>query len=196
MLTPGGSVPLGTLGFVNAGLELKNQIDKNEMPEPDYIFVASGSAGTVAGMALGLKLAKLKTKIVAVKVSTFIGYEGTIRLAEETRNMMYSFDRSIPQVSIDNIIYDTGYFGEGYAKSTKEGLDAIEIIKKTQDIELEVTYTGKTLAALIGFVGKKKEKIKDKTILFWNTFNSKDFSEETKKLNYKDLPEKLHWIFE
>ncbi|MCG3221545.1 MAG: pyridoxal-phosphate dependent enzyme [Candidatus Heimdallarchaeota archaeon] len=196
MLTPGGSVPLGTLGFVNAGLELKNQIDKSKIPEPDYIFVACGSAGTVAGLALGLKLAEIKAKIVAVQVSSFIGYEGTVKLAYDTRDMMFKFDKSVPEVKIDNIIFETDYFGEGYAKPTEDGLAAMELIKKTQKMELESTYTGKTLAALIGFANKKHNSIKKQTILFWNTFSSRDFSEDLKKMNYRDLPKNLHWIFE
>ncbi|NPD88583.1 MAG: pyridoxal-phosphate dependent enzyme [Asgard group archaeon] len=187
MLTPGGSVPLGTLGYVNAELELKNQIDKNNIPEPDYIFVACGSAGTVAGLALGLKLAEIKAKIIAVQVSLFIGYEGTVKLAYDTRDMMFKFDKSVPEVKIDNIIFETDYFGEGYAKPTDEGLAAMELIKKTQKMELESTYTGKTLAALIGFANQKHNSIKEKTILFWNTFNSRDFSEILKKMKYKDF---------
>ena len=196
MLVPGGSVPLGTLGFVNAGLELKKQIDEEIIPEPDYIFVASGSAGTVAGLSLGLKLAELESKIVAVQVASLLGYEGVIKLAENTRQFMHLYDKSIPEIKLDNIIFETDYFGEGYAKPTKEGQEAIEIIKKTQNLELESTYTGKTLAALLGFVKKKREKIKDKTILFWNTFSSRDFSKEMKEIDYKNLPRKLHWIFE
>jgi D-cysteine desulfhydrase len=196
MLVPGGSVPLGTLGYVNAGLELKRQIVEEKIPEPDYIFVACGSAGTVAGLALGLKIAEMKTKIVAVQVASFIGYEGTVKLAYDTREYLYKYDSTIPEVEIDNIIYETDYFGKGYAEPTEEGLAAIELIRKTQELELEHTYTGKTLAALIGFSKKKHEEIKDETILFWNTFSSRDFSDLLSVLNYKDLPKNLHWIFE
>ena len=42
----GGTTPLGILGFVNAALELKNQVDNGEMPEPDHIFLACGTTGT------------------------------------------------------------------------------------------------------------------------------------------------------
>lgn len=196
MLVPGGSVPLGTLGFVNAGLELKKQINEDKIPEPDYIFVACGSAGTVAGLALGLKLAKMKSKIVAVQVASFIGYEGTIKLAYETRDYMFKYDSSVPEVDIDNIIYETDYFGKGYAEPTEEGLEAIDLIRRTQELELEHTYTGKTLAALIGLTKKNYDEMQEKSIMFWNTFSSRDFSDILTSLNYKNLPKKLHWIFE
>ncbi len=56
MIVPmGGSSPLGAVGFVNAAFELQEQILKGEISEPDYIYVASGSMGTAAGLILGLK---------------------------------------------------------------------------------------------------------------------------------------------
>jgi 1-aminocyclopropane-1-carboxylate deaminase/D-cysteine desulfhydrase-like pyridoxal-dependent ACC family enzyme len=55
-IPPGGSSPVGVTGFVNAALELKKQIMNGEMPEPDYIYVASGTMGTANGLTLGLKI--------------------------------------------------------------------------------------------------------------------------------------------
>ncbi|MHA2094355.1 MAG: 1-aminocyclopropane-1-carboxylate deaminase/D-cysteine desulfhydrase, partial [Candidatus Hodarchaeales archaeon] len=55
-LPAGGSTPLGVLGYVNAILELKDQIDSGLLPEPGYIFVAAGTTGTMAGIELGLRL--------------------------------------------------------------------------------------------------------------------------------------------
>ena len=38
-IQPGGSSPLGIVGYVNAALELKEQIDAGLLPEPDRIYV-------------------------------------------------------------------------------------------------------------------------------------------------------------
>jgi len=65
-----------------------------------------------------------------------------------------------------------------------------------ENITLEPTYTGKTMAALVGNAKKEKLKLKHKTILFWNTYNSRDFSEILKSMDYHDLPKELHWVFE
>ncbi|MBD3350118.1 MAG: pyridoxal-phosphate dependent enzyme, partial [Candidatus Lokiarchaeota archaeon] len=62
----GASTPLGTLGFVDAAFELKEQVKSGEVAEPDYLFVADGSTGTTAGLTLGCELAGLKTKIFGV----------------------------------------------------------------------------------------------------------------------------------
>ena len=61
----GGSSPLGTIGYINAAFELKEQIMRGEIPEPDFIYVAAGTCGTAAGLIIGLKAAQLKTKVIA-----------------------------------------------------------------------------------------------------------------------------------
>jgi len=65
----GGSSPLGVIGFVNAAFELKEQILKGEIPEPDRIYVASGSLGTATGLMLGLRAADLKSRLISVRVT-------------------------------------------------------------------------------------------------------------------------------
>ena len=192
----GGSTPLGILGFVNAALELKDQVNNGEIPEPDYIYTACGSMGTAAGLTLGIKLAGLKTIIYGIKVSESPNINGIIRLAKNGWNLLVKNDKSIPKITYEHLQLDGGYFGDIYGKPTKECLEAIKMLKEMENIHLEPTYTGKTMAALIGNAQKEKEKLKDKTLLFWNTYNSRDFSEILKKMDYRNLPKELHWVFE
>ncbi|MEM1414786.1 MAG: pyridoxal-phosphate dependent enzyme, partial [Myxococcota bacterium] len=65
----GGSSPVGALGYVEAGLELAQQIQARELDEPDAVVVALGSGGTVAGLSVGLAAAGLTTKVVGVRVT-------------------------------------------------------------------------------------------------------------------------------
>ena len=53
LILPGGSVPLGCVGYVEAGLELGRQVAAGEVPEPSHVVVALGSGGTAAGLLLG-----------------------------------------------------------------------------------------------------------------------------------------------
>ena len=192
----GGSTPLGILGFVNAVLELKDQINNGEIPEPDYIYTACGSMGTTAGLALGIKLAGLKSIIYGIKVSNSPNIDGIIRLANKGWNLLVKNDKKIPKITYEHLQLDGGYFGEHYGKPTKECLEAVKLLKEIENIPLEPTYTGKTMAGLIGNAQNEKMKLKDKTILFWNTFNSRDFSEILRTMDYHDLPKELHWVFE
>ena len=69
ILPAGGSTPLGVLGYVEAGLEIAGQVEAGELPEPSHVVVAIGSAGSAAGLALGLRLAGLRTRVVGVPVT-------------------------------------------------------------------------------------------------------------------------------
>ena len=73
VIPPGASMPLGTLGYVNAGLELAAQVAAGELPEPARIYVALGSGGTTAGLLLGLRLAGLRSQLCPVMVTRMGG---------------------------------------------------------------------------------------------------------------------------
>ena len=197
-IPPGGSMPIGTLGFINAALELKKQVDDGEIPEPEIIFVACGSSGTAAGLLLGVKMADLKTRIHTVQTSypIYSSLKTIRRIAKKTHKLMSNFDKTIPEISYESLSFDRDYFGGVYGLPTTSGIEAINIVKNKEGIKLEATYTGKTFAALLGFVRAHKEDVKNKTILFWNTYNSRDFSDILPTLDYHKLPEEIHWVFE
>jgi D-cysteine desulfhydrase len=66
VIATGGSSLRGVLGFIDAGLELADQIRRGELPEPARIYVAVGTGGTVAGLAAGLSLAGVRSLVVGV----------------------------------------------------------------------------------------------------------------------------------
>ncbi|MFN8672491.1 MAG: pyridoxal-phosphate dependent enzyme [Candidatus Sericytochromatia bacterium] len=90
LVIPGDSNPLSNLGYVNCIFELKKQIEENILEEPDYIFVSSGSCGTTAGLLAGIKLANLKSKIIAVRVAEPIvaNKKNIIKMAYKTINFI------------------------------------------------------------------------------------------------------------
>ncbi|MCX7046279.1 MAG: pyridoxal-phosphate dependent enzyme [Candidatus Sumerlaeota bacterium] len=150
----GGSSALGALGFVNAALELAEQIRAGEAPQPARIFVAAGTCGTLAGLALGCKLAGLRTRVAGVRVTpeSVASKSKTVALTEEMTQLLRSTGASIPEearIREENFDLLDGYFGEGYGHSTLECRKAVALMKETEGIALETTYTGKALAALI-----------------------------------------------
>jgi 1-aminocyclopropane-1-carboxylate deaminase/D-cysteine desulfhydrase-like pyridoxal-dependent ACC family enzyme len=198
LIPPGGSSPLGVIGFVNAAFELKEQIANGEMLEPEYIYVACGTMGTAAGLTLGLRVAKLKSRVVSVRVTgeKFVNTRGMLKLINKTNSFIHSLDASFPtfEFSVADVDIRHNYFGKRYALFTKEGMEAVSLIKDREGIKLEGTYTGKTLAALID--DAKRGKLQHNTALFWNTLNSRDFSEAISNLDYHDLPRCFHRYFE
>jgi len=196
MVPVGASNALGTLGYVDAMIELKRQVDSGEAPMPKYIFVAVGSCGTYAGLLLGKKLLDLDVEIRGVKVTQMkmTNVKNIVELANGALNLLREHSRDIPDVEVSekDVILEENYLGAGYGFPTLEGLKAILLLEKTEHIDLEPVYTGKTLAALIDFV--KKEN--DGPVLFWNTFSSVDFSDTLKKLDIQKLPRKIRKLIE
>ncbi|HUX99983.1 MAG TPA: pyridoxal-phosphate dependent enzyme [Candidatus Deferrimicrobium sp.] len=202
-LPGGGSSPLGVVGFVNAAFELKSQIE-NGVEKPNYVFITCGSLGTMAGLLLGFKLANLDINLIGVRVvpkifslynRTFSYANAVRKLAKKTLKYLRKRDESIPNVRFQEkpLVLDEYYGGE-YGKITPEGVDALELMKKTENILLDTTYTAKCFAGLINFV--KQKDIMDKMILFWNTYNSREISDlKSPDITYRDLPKSFHKIY-
>jgi D-cysteine desulfhydrase len=169
----GGSSWVGTLGFVNAGLELAAQVKQGELPEPGKLYVATGTMGTAAGLALGLALAGLSTEVQAIRVSdTGISNErGLLRLILKTATMMQMADDSVPGDLADRtrIRLRHSYFGDGYAHSDARTDNAVRLARDQLGLELETTYTGKAMAALLDDLASAGP---GDEYLFWYTYNS------------------------
>jgi len=168
----GGSSWRGTVGFVAAGLELADQVAAGEIPQPDRIYVGTGTMGTAIGIALGLAIAELDTEVHAVRASvTEITNEHLMQnLTEKTVTMMRRLDDSVPAdlASRTNIKLRNSFFGGGYAHTTPEAEDAIAFANEQLDIKLESTYTGKAMAALLADL--REPGAESLNILFWNTY--------------------------
>ena len=63
----GGSVPLGSLGYVNCAKEIAHQAQKLDVAF-DAVVSAAGSGGTYAGLTLGAKLFLPGTRSIGIGV--------------------------------------------------------------------------------------------------------------------------------
>ena len=180
LIPGGGSSPPGVLGFVNAALELADQIRDGVLPEPQSIFIAFGTGGTAAGLSLGLQLAGLKTKVVAVQVIARLiaNRPRLMMLTSSTAHYLTSRgDQTARPASIGrNLEVRQGYVGPGYGHPTEEAERAVEVFMKEEGVKLEFTYTGKAAAAFLA-----EAKTNTAPLLFWNTYSSADISSWVKK---------------
>jgi len=174
LIPPGGSNWLGAVGFVNAGLELAAQIAAGETEEPARLYVANGTMATAVGIALGLALAGKKTEVHAIQVTEdFVSSpESMHRLLTKTAFVLHRLDPAIPPdlAAQANYRFRTGFLGDGYAKSNDTTDAAIALARSQLAIELEATYTGKAMAALLQDLG---EQAGIGSVMFWNTYNSR-----------------------
>jgi D-cysteine desulfhydrase len=168
----GGTSPLACLGHVNAALELKQQIDAGLLPEPDYLFVALGSLGTAAGLAVGCKLAGLRTKIVGVVVSYrwYCTAARWARLARRTHRLMGRHDAGVPELDLpkSELRVIASALGKGYAQFTESSVDLARELRAAEQIELDGTYTAKTLDGAMQFIDR--HRLHDRVHLFWHTY--------------------------
>ena len=199
LLWAGGTSPLSTIGYVNAAFELKGQVDAGLLPEPAYIFGATGSMGTTAGLIVGARLAGMKSRVVGVQVSmdSYANVKSIVSLANKTAGLMRKHAPSVPKMRFTAADFDLelDFFGGEYGRVTPEGIAAVDLIKETEGISLETTYTGKTLAAMLDFV-KKDKSLNGAPILYWHTYNGVDFSRElAQDHDYTKLPQEVQWCF-
>ncbi|MEU8524929.1 MULTISPECIES: 1-aminocyclopropane-1-carboxylate deaminase/D-cysteine desulfhydrase [Streptomyces] len=148
-LPPGGSAPIGVLGYVEAGLELGEQVVAGRLPAPRHIVTAVGSGGTVAGLALGCALAGLRARVIGVVVND------TLPLA--TRDLTRLADRAAAVLRKRGAAFDTpqlrltatrDYLGGGYGHPTAQAADAADTAEAA-GLRLDPVYSAKAFAAAL-----------------------------------------------
>jgi D-cysteine desulfhydrase len=171
ILFPGGSSPLGTLGWVGGGLELAGQIAASACPQPDEIYLAYGSGGTAVGLALGLAIAGVRCDVVAVRVATRLAGNGRYasHLARRTYALLSRRGDLGPMPPL-RLRFEHRFVGEGYGYPTAAA-DAAVSCARASGVPLEPTYTGKALAALLAAARKDRG---GRTRLFLDTYSSID----------------------
>ncbi len=185
----GGSSWRGSVGFINAGLEFAAQIKAGDLPRPARVYVATGTMGTSAGLALGLALSGLDIEIQAVRVTAeIVANEFALhRLMNKTATMLHAIDPAFPAdlAQRTRVRFRNEFVGDGYARTNDATERAIEVARNELGMSLESTYTGKAMAALLHDVSTGF----DEPVLFWNTFSSRELKiDENLEPNYEHLP--------
>ncbi|MBU5294119.1 pyridoxal-phosphate dependent enzyme [Anaerosalibacter bizertensis] len=157
----GGHGPIGTHGYVKAYEEIENQ-RKDLNIDFDYIFLASGTGTTQAGLVIGNKLYENKEKIIGISVA---------RKEERGKKVIYDSvceyikAKNIPlDISEDDIIFLDSYIGEGYGDIYGNVLDTIKNVAKTEGVLLDPIYTGKAFYGMLSYLENKN--LKGKNVLF------------------------------
>ncbi len=162
----GASVPLGALGFVEAVQETAAQLQAMSV-RPNYIFHASSSGGTQAGIVAGCQLFGLdNVRVIGVSPddpAESISAE-VVRIIDGTGELL-----GLPPGTLRHeVTVLDGFIGPGYGLDTPESVAAVKLLAHTEGILLDPVYTAKAMAALIDWVRRGRLTEKD-TVLFWHT---------------------------
>jgi L-cysteate sulfo-lyase len=164
----GGSNPLGALGYVNAALELTYQMNEAGL-KATHLVLATGSAGTHAGLIAGLKIFNSPLKVIgfgvrapkekqeqmvfdlACKTAAMLGHEGVVQR--------------------EDVFADCNYVGAGYGLPTEGMVEAVKMLAETEGLLFDPVYTGKGLSGLIDWV-RHGRFTKNDTVIFLHTGGS------------------------
>ncbi|QDI07980.1 D-cysteine desulfhydrase [Klebsiella electrica] len=157
----GGSNALGALGYVESALEIAQQCEG--AVELSSIVVASGSAGTHAGLAVGLEQLMPGAELIGVTVS---------RKAADQLPKVVALQQAVAnslelQATARIQLWDD-YFAPGYGTPNDEGMEAVKLLAQLEGILLDPVYTGKAMAGLIDGINQKRFK-DEGPILFIHT---------------------------
>lgn len=164
----GGSNITGAMGFVNAIKELKEQLTEQNLTI-DYIFFASSSGGTQAGMILGLELYKLKSKLIPINIDK--DETNGISLEKVVLNIVNEGSKLLKINKIytsDVIPLVRDYDKDGYGVLSENEKTTIKELARKEGILLDPVYTGRAFNGMLDYF--KKGKIPTKSnVLFWHT---------------------------
>ena len=172
IIPAGGSSWLGTVGFVDAALEFAAQLEALDVKAPVRLYVANGTMGTIAGLALGFALTGADVEVHAVRVTSaaYANPEATHRLMQRTVRMLRRIDPGFPETlsSRARIRFRDEFAGDGYTRPTLASREAIAVAHERLGLELENTYTAKAFAAVLHDLARTD----DACLAFWNTYNA------------------------
>jgi D-cysteine desulfhydrase len=149
VIAAGGSDPLGTLGYVDAALELAEQVAAGECPLPGTVHVAAGTLGTTAGLALGFAIAGVPTHIRATRITRRLltNRLALRRLVVRTGKLLQSAGVPVPTadqvLSRVSLVHDQ--IGAGYGHPTPAA-EACTGQLAHLGLTLDPTYTSKAAA--------------------------------------------------
>ena len=147
----GGSNPVGALGYVDCAQELVAQANRQGLVI-DCIVHATGSAGTQAGLAVGLKANNCRIPLLGISVSagSDLQEEKVFRLAGQTAEFT-----GVPGIiERGDVVCNSDYVGDGYGIPTEAMNSALLLLARLEGLLFDPVYSGKALAGVIDLVGK------------------------------------------
>lgn len=161
MIPVGGSNALGALGYVESALEIAQQCEG--AVELSSVVVASGSAGTHAGLAVGLEQLMPNVELIGVTVSRSVADQKPKVVA-----LQQAIASELELTAAADILLWDDYFAPGYGTPNEEGMEAVKLLARLEGILLDPVYTGKAMAGLIDGISQKRFK-DEGPILFIHT---------------------------
>lgn len=151
LIPGGGSNEIGALGYVSCAYEMLAQFDAQGL-DVGWIVLASGSAGTHAGLLAGLHAAGSDIPVMGISVRQ--PRERQIAAVHKLAAATAAQLTDTP-LSLEKTLIDDGYVGAGYGLPTEGTIAAINLIARKEGVLLDPVYSAKGLAGMIGLTEQK-----------------------------------------
>ncbi len=193
-ITGGGHGNIGTQAYVNCYEEIKDYEDRTNT-KFDYIFFASGTGTTQAGLVCGQILHDDDRQIVGISIArknprgrdvvldSIREYLADENVQSKLHDELTKDKDRLEELIQKKTIFLDDYTGDGYGKESAEIEDTIKDCIIRYGMPMDSTYTGKAFLGMKKYI--KENKIEDKRILFIHTGGTPLYFDDLNTLNRK-----------
>lgn len=163
----GGHGNLGTQAYVDAYQEISDWQTQHKLIF-DYIFLASGTGTTQAGLVTGTLLQQQTTKIIGISVARKSSH-GTAVIKKSIQTYLNEFSlSSLIEHSLEpKIHFYDHYVPRQYGQFNPQITEIIRDIYTQHGIALSRTYTGKAYTGMLNYI--RSQQLTHRHILFLHT---------------------------
>ncbi|MGX1196899.1 D-cysteine desulfhydrase family protein [Parvibaculum sp. MBR-TMA-1.3b-4.2] len=157
----GGSNVTGTMGYVNAYLELADQLEALGIAA-SHIVHGSSSGGTQAGLVAGQMLRPGGPAVLGINVYR----DDTQAMANDIHALAVKTAEALGADLPPNdvVALEAGYLGDGYGVPTAQMRRAVETLARLEGVFLDPVYSGKAMAGLIGLILDGRMRAEDNVV--------------------------------
>lgn len=160
----GGHGNHGTEAYVKAYREIE-EYEKENHVYFDYIFHASGTGTTQAGLVSGCLLSRdLKRTIVGISIAREAGRGREVVKDSIKEYLGEKFDTLYREECLN---FTDAYRCGGYGSYTEDVKKTIAFVMRREGIYMDTTYVGKAYNGMLAYL--KEKGIRDKKVLFIHT---------------------------
>jgi D-cysteine desulfhydrase len=162
VIWPRRAALLGALGFVNAALELRRQINTGVLARPRTIYLPAGSGAALAGLALGCELAEIDADIV--------GVAGPESRCGSPRRLAAAATRALRQrsrrVRLPHLRLARLSLRKDTERASTAAQQAQSLSRDLENLDLDAAFGARAMAAL---VADCRSGAASGPVLFWHT---------------------------
>ena len=161
----GGSNAVGALGYVECANELCRQMDELELSVAT-VASATSSVGTQAGLVAGFAARGREIPVLGFNVYSADPAAQRDQLEKLCAEVCAKL--AIAPVDAARLKISSEFLGEGYGDPTRETVEAVRLVARSEGILLDPVYSGKAMAGLIAMI-RRGDWAGDEAVIFVHT---------------------------